>query len=466
MSEPIYKTTGEVYTPDHIVKFVLEQAGYTVGSIRYKHVIDNSAGQGAFLIEIVKRYLKEVNDIDRLTVKGELETYIHGIEIKSDSVAILLDRLNSLVNNYGLEKVNWDIRTANSLMVKDFEGKMDFVVGNPPYVRVHNLRDSYQQVKELKTAQEGMTDLYIVFYEVGLRMLNRTGTLTYISPSSWFTSLAGRNLRDMIAKTKHLTSISDLGHYQPFPKITTYTAIVTINNNLTTENVEYSQLNENGKYKVVMNKWDDFSYEGSWYFGPLEDIEIVKKVFSYVSLNNRLRIKNGFATLADKIFLNTDGLPSNSMTIPVIKSTTSQQHRIIYPYTLQGDILSEAEVKADPVYERLLPNRSQLEKNKPWYGYGRTQALRDVYRNKITLNSTIKDREHLRLKDAPSGYGVYGGLYIVGFETDSEKTNIKNALASDEFIHFVAMLKKYRRGGYYTFSSKDAQRYLEYKLGL
>lgn len=466
MSEKKYKTTGEVYTPNHIVRTVLEQAGYTVGSIRYKHIIDNSAGQGAFLIEIVRRYLNEVLDVDRSIVKGELETYIHGIEINPESVAILIDSLNYLVADYGLNEVNWDILSANTLTVNKFDGKMDFVVGNPPYVRVHNLQDSYDSVKVLQTAQEGMTDLYIVFYEIGLRMLNQTGTLSYIAPSSWFTSLAGRNLRTMIAETKHLVSVSDLGHYQPFPNITTYTAVVTINNSVTTDSVEYSRLNENGKYDLVTNSWEEFTYEGDWYFGDKHDIEIVKNVFSHVSLNNRLRVKNGFATLADKTFLNTDGLPTDALTIPAIKSTTGEIQRIIYPYTLNGDLLSESDIKDDPVYTRLLPHKDQLEKNKPWYGYGRTQALRDVSREKITLNSTIKDRKTLRLNDAPAGYGVYGGLYIVGFESPTEKAAILDALDSDEFIHFVSMLKKYRRGGYYTFSSKDAQRYLEYRLGL
>lgn len=466
MVELIHKTTGEVYTPKHIVQAVLDQSGYTYGHIRAKHVIDNSAGQGAFLIEVLIRYLNEVKDIDKETVKNELQTYIHGIEIQSESVAILLDTLDNIAANHGITDVKWDVHIANTLTFNRFDGKMDFVVGNPPYVRVHNLQESYALVKQLKTAQDGMTDLYIVFYELGLRMLNRTGTLSYIAPSSWFTSLAGRNLRNMLAADKHLVSVSDLGHYQPFPRITTYTAIVTIKNNITTDKVEYSKFNEDGKFNVVMNSWKDFVYEGSWYFGPIANIEVVKKVFSYVALTNRLRVKNGFATLADKTFLNTDGLPTDALTIPAIKSTTGEIQRIIYPYTLNGDLLSESDIKDDPVYTRLLPHKDQLEKNKPWYGYGRTQALRDVSREKITLNSTIKDRKTLRLNDAPAGYGVYGGLYIVGFESPTEKAAILDALDSDEFMNFVSMLKKYRRGGYYTFSSKDAQRYLEYRLGL
>ena len=56
---------------------------------------------------------------------------------------------------------------------------MDYVLGNPPYVRVHNLGDSFDLIKNFLFAQNGMTDLYIVFYEIGLRMLNKDGILGY-----------------------------------------------------------------------------------------------------------------------------------------------------------------------------------------------------------------------------------------------------------------------------------------------
>jgi adenine-specific DNA-methyltransferase len=62
---------------------------------------------------------------------------------------------------------------------------MDFVVGNPPYVRVHNLGNYYELVKKFSFSQAGMTDLFIVFFEVGLNMLNNNGKMCYISPTSY-----------------------------------------------------------------------------------------------------------------------------------------------------------------------------------------------------------------------------------------------------------------------------------------
>ena len=41
---------------------------------------------------------------------------------------------------------------------------MDWVVGNPPYVRVHNLGSSAMDVKRQVFSQGGMTDLYLSFY--------------------------------------------------------------------------------------------------------------------------------------------------------------------------------------------------------------------------------------------------------------------------------------------------------------
>ena len=51
------KTYGRVYTPKFLVKLILDKAGYnSYEGIIGKHIIDNSCGDGAFLMEIVSRY--------------------------------------------------------------------------------------------------------------------------------------------------------------------------------------------------------------------------------------------------------------------------------------------------------------------------------------------------------------------------------------------------------------------------
>ena len=52
------KEKGVVYTPQYIVKIILDQANYKGEKILRKHVIDNSCGDGAFLVEITNRYIE------------------------------------------------------------------------------------------------------------------------------------------------------------------------------------------------------------------------------------------------------------------------------------------------------------------------------------------------------------------------------------------------------------------------
>lgn len=84
---------------------------------------------------------------------------------------------------------------------------MDYVIGNPPYVRVHNLDDNVLDIRSFSFGTSGMIDLYIIFYEIGLNMLNSNGILVYITPSSSFTSIAGSPMRKYLNKNNVLESV-------------------------------------------------------------------------------------------------------------------------------------------------------------------------------------------------------------------------------------------------------------------
>lgn len=220
------KQSGQVFTPPYLVCDILDIAGYTGTPILHKHIIDNSCGNGAFLCEIVQRYctifLQQSGDLQIL--KQELSTYIHGIELDPVAYQQCICNLNTLALSFHLSDIEWDIRNADALTISCFDNKMDFVVGNPPYVRVHNLADTYLSVKQLHFTQGGMTDLYLAFYEIGFQMLRTGGKLCYITPSSWINSIAGWTMRKYIYEHKNLVKLVDLEHFQPF-EATTYTMI-------------------------------------------------------------------------------------------------------------------------------------------------------------------------------------------------------------------------------------------------
>lgn len=204
------KHRGKINTPDYLVEEILDQGKYLCGNISQKHVIDNSCGDGQFMIHIVDRYCKDflMHSTDLNQLKEELETYIHAIDIEVKEIETSKERCDKVVQLYGLnEKINWNFLNTDTLKYNKFDNKMDFVIGNPPYVRVHNLNEELDSVKEYLFGNGGMTNLYIVFYEIGLKMLNDTGILTYITPSSFFTSIAGNNMRNYIIDNKLLEKL-------------------------------------------------------------------------------------------------------------------------------------------------------------------------------------------------------------------------------------------------------------------
>ena len=130
--------------------------------------------------------------------------------------------------------------------------------------------------------------------------------------------------------------------------------------------------------------------------------------------------------------------------------------------------MSEEEIKADKkMYSYLKDNEEKLlkrsnENKDNWYAYGRSQAIKDTYKDKVSINSLIRDENDIKFANAPVGTGVYGGLYLVSGTVPMKE--IKKALKSREFANYVRLLGKYKSGGYYTFSSKDVKAYLDYKF--
>ena len=465
------KHRGKVYTPDYLVADILNQAGYSGTSILKKHIMDNSCGNGQFIVQIIERYcIEHLNKYkNNKNLKVDLETYIHGIEIDSAELKKCIDRCDDLAENFGVKDVHWDFICNDTLNVTKYDGKLDFVVGNPPYVRVHNLNENFDKVKKYKFAMSGMTDLFIVFYEIGINMLNDNGVLCYISPSSFFTSLAGTKLREYLYNSKKLKSVCDLKHFQAFNAIA-YTTIIYISNATKNEYVEYFSFDENtlSQKKVDDLKYDDFCINGNFYFASKKNLEMLKNIIENKKVCS-VQIKNGFATLNDSVFINNFDFKSKHI-IPVIKGSRGKWASIIYPYDKNGKLYDENELKKDkPLYEYLLENKNKLlhrdfERNSNcWYAFGRSQAINDTYREKISINALIKTSDDLKIIDVPSGAGVYSGLYILSCSENSKE--IKEALTDESFGIYISLLGKYKNGGYYTFSSKDVKTYLNYKLG-
>ncbi len=467
----IEKENGRFYTPTFIVDNILDVSGYYGKTILEKHVIDNSCGDGTFLSQIVARYCREFLEIssDIKELKEHLETFIHGIEIESKVHQKCVINLSSIAEGFGVREVKWDILCADALSVDKYNQKMDFVLGNPPYVRVHNFGGDFNEIKKFSFSKGGMSDLFIAFYELGIKMLSPNGILGYITPGSYFNSIAGRYMRKYLVENNLLKLIVDLQHFKAFSS-TTYTAITVLQNNLKDNRVDYYRYDSEKltPYYVQTLTPNEYYISGNYFFTEKEDLEKLKRIYSNRGKSD-IYVKNGYATLCDSVFIHNFEFQSPFI-IPVVKASRGTVRKIFYPYDKNCSLVDENEIKKDSaLYKYLTQNKDKLlersnerDREKYWYAFGRSQAINDTFSDKMAINSLLRDENDFKFTDAPSGTGVYGGLYIISETTPLEE--VKKALKTKEFASYVATLGKYKSGGYYTFSSKDVKRYLDYKF--
>ena len=91
------KQTGEVFTPLELVDEILEQLPPEVFTDHSKTFLDNSCGDGNFLVRVIA-YKIEAG----ATIKQALET-TYGVDLMPDNIAHCKDRLLALADNYDTE---------------------------------------------------------------------------------------------------------------------------------------------------------------------------------------------------------------------------------------------------------------------------------------------------------------------------------------------------------------------------
>lgn len=428
------KKLGQVFTPDYIVDIMLNFCGYTRDYILDKHVIDNSCGDGAFLSKIVTLYIERGLE-EKLTtqdIKLGLETYIHGIEIDEVVYTKCINKLNQVCKNYGISEVNWDINNSDTISAyKKYIGIMDYVVGNPPYVRIHNIENATDIKHKFPSYVSSTFDLYILFFKFGIEMLSTKGKLCYISPSSWFSSLTAKPLREELRIRGCLHSIIDFEHHQMFKGVTTYTSITLLDNSKKHRHVNlyYYDKIENNIIQTNSIPYSTIFNKNGLHFS---NTKINPNAKRYV------QVKNGFATLCDKVFISNE-IPQSKHTIDTIKASSGVRTKCFFPYDKNGKIVPWSEIECVPeLGDYLLNNKETLIKSdKPlenWYLFGRTQGILDVYKEKLAISNLISEHKPLRVNYGEYGCGVYSGLYIIKLEEEIDFELVKDILQSKDLF--------------------------------
>lgn len=264
-------------------------------------ICDPAVGSGAFLNEALNFLIAEHEYIVELETKlfgsglaypdienSILENNLFGVDINEESVEIakLSLWLRTAQPRRKLNNLNDNIQCGNSLIDdpavagdKAFnwqtafpqvfaKGGFDVVIGNPPYLRVQGIKNTQEKqsdfYEESYETAKGRYDLYMLFIEQSLRLINQLGKICLILPHNFINSNSGKSLREMLVSSKVLESILHFGSNLVFSDASTYTCILTLShhNNTTLyaevnpvnifEPIEYSKINIDD---LAQDKW-------------------------------------------------------------------------------------------------------------------------------------------------------------------------------------------------------------------
>lgn len=165
----------------------------------------------------------------------KLVSAIHAVDISPTAVAQSRNRVGDLLVAKGCPSDTASALAASWVRNEDFLLSHDttpceWVVGNPPYVRLEDLPKPVLQAyrKHFVTLTE-RADLYIAFIERGLSLLSEPGVLAFICANRFTKNRYGQSLRAMIAKHFRVRAYIDLEHTQPFAtEVSAYPAIVVL----------------------------------------------------------------------------------------------------------------------------------------------------------------------------------------------------------------------------------------------
>lgn len=214
------KKSGSERTPDEIIKYMLNIIGYNEMVSADKSIVDPACGTGTFIKQIMDRFVDGLyinESTDAFKEKLLNDKLIRAYDTKPSNVFVTkIVMISVLVKRKLIKKMDDVLDLASNLPVycQDFlrvEEKSDYVVGNPPYIRLQNMSVEHRDfVKKNYVSATGRFDIFTCFLEKSDKLLNEDGKMCLITSNKYLTANYGVGVREYLSQTGHVRKLVDL----------------------------------------------------------------------------------------------------------------------------------------------------------------------------------------------------------------------------------------------------------------
>ncbi len=228
---------GEVFTRRWIVELMLDLVDYQPDrDLTDLKLVEPACGVGAFLGPIVRRLSSSLKTSGKdLTNAGSsvraYDLVPRNVDAARNTVAKVLIEDGWPSSDAEAIAKKW-IQVADYLLLPHQPHEIDIVIGNPPYIRLEDIPNARSNLyRKTWPTMGGRADIYVGFFEAGLRTLRPSGTLAFICADRWQRNQYGTRLRELVSSefSMDLTlSAHDVDAFEE--QVSAYPAITLISN--------------------------------------------------------------------------------------------------------------------------------------------------------------------------------------------------------------------------------------------
>lgn len=220
---------GKVYTSPALAEFTLRQA-VPADERLAGPVLDPSVGAGVFLVACVQRMALD-HDLSapdgRADFVQRVRDDIWGIDVDEGAVELARKAISAAVERVTHVTVDPDTFEDNVVLgdflcdgltrFKSLDRKPILVLGNPPYVPADRI--SAEQKADFRnrfTTAHGRLDLYTLFMEQAVRVVEPGGAFAFITPDKYLSSVSASKLRALLRAEGDVRSLGVFSSHRVF----------------------------------------------------------------------------------------------------------------------------------------------------------------------------------------------------------------------------------------------------------
>lgn len=224
---------------------------------------------------------------DKITGNGD------GNGLERDKIKKLEDEINTLTIALDEEKSNNLYRNAFEWRFEfpevlsndgEFLG-FDLVIGNPPYILISRINYNSVLKNEYQTYEQ-TGDIYLLFFELGLKLSKEKGIINFITSNKWLKSNYGKKFRKFIIQNSNPIQLIDFNGNKLFESASVDAAIFSfskqINDNYSLRATQFPTLKDLENMFVSYIESNEIELtnvsEEGWIIGSNQEYELKLKI--------------------------------------------------------------------------------------------------------------------------------------------------------------------------------------------